>query len=214
MSQGSPGYSADLYVSGVSTAMTDEATTEVSGTVFQITSTAKRIIDHGVAVVVKVDTVVQSSGYEVNYNTGTVTFDTTQTTKTVTVTASYLPRFQVAQVRVINPEFSFDSADSSVCQDSAESNTLTILRARLGVELVQLLDTHAYTTTDLGDILLGKEIKVLECQPVGSGQKVLRIRGTFDGATWQNNGPADISSGTLSLIGAHDNTTMVSYDTI
>jgi len=78
--------------------MTDEACTESTATRFQITSAAHRYIDQTESVTVKVDTVVQTTGYHIEYAGGFVVFDSSQTGKTVTVTGKWWTMAEVAQV--------------------------------------------------------------------------------------------------------------------
>jgi len=80
------------------TVMTDEATTEVTTTRFQITNATHRYIDPATAVTVKVDTVVQTTGYIIEYAGGFIAFDSSQTGKTVTVTGKWWAMALVAQI--------------------------------------------------------------------------------------------------------------------
>jgi hypothetical protein len=94
-------YATTIKAGGPSTAITDEPTTKVTAnTVYQITNTAKRILDPSVAVVVKVDAdgagggpaVVATLGtYTIDYLYGNITFASDQgSAATVTVTGAYL----------------------------------------------------------------------------------------------------------------------------
>lgn len=214
MGQGTPGYNAAFYGTGTSTAMTDEACSEISGTVFQVTDTAKRILDHDVAVVVKANAVTQSGNYTINYNTGTVTFtDGTHTGETITITANYLPRHLVAKLRTGTVSLSWDSEDTTALADAGEAHTLTILRVAIDLEAIQLLaDVDLYGTTSLWDIFASRAIKVLEFQPAGASYDIVRARGMFQGATLSTSGPAGVSAGRLSFIGGNERTTLVSYN--
>lgn len=82
----------------VATAMTDEATTERTTTRFQITNAVKRYIDQNTAITVKVNTVVQTSGYSIEYAGGFIVFDTSKTGTTVTITGAYWTMAVVAQL--------------------------------------------------------------------------------------------------------------------
>lgn len=218
MTQGTPGYNAAFYATGTATAMTDEACTEVSGTVFQVTNTAKRIFDHATAVVVKANTVVQSGNYTIDYNFGIVTFtDGSHTGETITVTASYLPRYQIAKVVTGNVDLEWVAVDSGCVGDAGEANTLTIMRFSAGVEVLQhFADVDLFGTTSLADMFDAKTIFVLEYQPSGSSYKVLRARGTAATLGLNVGGPADLVRGNMSFISAHHGAgvALFSYGTI
>lgn len=201
MGKGIAGYNARLYVTGTSTAMTDEACTEVSGTLFRITATTKHIIDDEVAVVVKVNTVVQTSGYTVNYLDGSVTFASTQTGNTVTITGNYLPAQLVAKIRSEEFASSYDVGDSTCQGDAAEDLTLLLLRVSISLDAVQLLSDDVYSSTSLDDILLAKSRKVLEFQPGGSSGRRFRARVVSDNATIANNGAGGLAGATMNWVG-------------
>lgn len=218
MSQGSPGYNAAFYATGASTAMTDEACTENSGTEFQITNTAKRILDHDTAVVVKANTVVQSGNYTIDYNFGIVTFtDGTHTGETITITANYLPRYQIAKVVTGSFDVSFDAQDSGVQGEPGEANTLTTMRVAVSIEALQFFaDEDLFGSTSLADMFDAKTIFVIEFQPAGSSYKVLRARGTAQSLGIASNGQSGLVGGTLNFIGSHNGagSALVSYNSI
>src|SRR5690606_14139279 len=94
--KGVAGYNVALKTSSTSTAMTDDATTQIGSTKsYQITNTAKRVIDPDVAVVVEDGgTPVDADDIEsIDYTGGTVTFVGGYTVSgSVTMTANYLPQ--------------------------------------------------------------------------------------------------------------------------
>ena len=104
------GYSASVLVSGTSTAMTDEATTQVGATKgYYITSLTKRILDPAVAVVVEDDaTTVAASNYTVDHLGGRVTF-----------AASYLPTLEVGTARSYSLGLMRSMLDKTVFGDTA-----------------------------------------------------------------------------------------------
>ena len=116
------GYSASVLVSGTSTAMTDEATTQVGATKgYYITSLTKRILDPAVAVVVEDDaTTVAASNYTVDHLGGRVTFAASYTVNAaVTVTASYLPTLEVGTARSYSLGLMRSMLDKTVFGDTA-----------------------------------------------------------------------------------------------
>ncbi len=94
------GHSSSLKVSGAAVAVTGEATTAlVAGVTYQITNTAKRIVDPNTAIVVNDGGVpVAATGYSFNYLFGKVTF-VAPPAGAVTIDCSYLPVAAIAEVR-------------------------------------------------------------------------------------------------------------------
>ena len=116
------GFNASVLVSGTSTAMTDEATTQVGATKgYYITSLTKRILDPAVAVVVEDATVVvAASNYSVDHLAGRVTFVAGYTVNgAVTVTASYLPTLEVGTARGFSFGTMRSMLDKTVFGDTA-----------------------------------------------------------------------------------------------
>ncbi len=110
------GYPTTVKAGGPSTVITAEVMTEVTeGLVYQITDTAKRILDPSVAVVVNVDAdgggggapaVATATGYTVDYLFGKITFDAALATDaTVTVTGAYLTPVSVAEAKEVDLNF-------------------------------------------------------------------------------------------------------------
>ena len=214
MGKGTAGKNADLYTTGTSTSMTDEACTENSGTEFQVTASAKRILDTSVAVVVKVDTVVQSSGYSVDYNFGKVTFDTSQTGSTVTITASYLPRHNLAKIYDASISDSWDTVDTTCFQDDAQDTTLTIRRASISFSTYDLLDTvYDGGTEDLNNTFANGDLKVFELQETGSGNSVTRVRSYLTGKDVSTDAQGVVTVD-LGTVGSGDGNTLISRGTV
>lgn len=101
--KGFAGYVVLMKKSGTSTAMTDEATTQVGATkTYIVTATTKQVLDPAVAIVVEDNAVaVAASNIEsINYLTGEVTFVSSYTpTGPVTITGNYLPMTEIAGTR-------------------------------------------------------------------------------------------------------------------
>jgi hypothetical protein len=92
------GYLAQVKQQSSAVAMTDEATTATGNISYQITNTAKRIIDLGTAVVVKVGGSPVTTGFTIDYLNGKIVF-TSVATRTVTVTGAYVTLTTVASAR-------------------------------------------------------------------------------------------------------------------
>ena len=68
------GYNCNIKVASNGVAMTDEATTTSDNISYQITDSAKRIVDLNTAITVKDGGTATTEKYTFNYITGTVTF--------------------------------------------------------------------------------------------------------------------------------------------
>lgn len=96
------GKKAVVKVAGTAVAMTDEATTVLSGagitanTQYRITAAAKQIIDINSPITVKVGGSAVTTGFIVDTLTGTVIF-TSAAVRTVTVSGKYIPTATAAE---------------------------------------------------------------------------------------------------------------------
>lgn len=128
------GFLAVVKTAGTSTATTAEPTTDGGAhTAYQITNTAKRVLDPAVAVVVYKDAVEQASSlYTLDYLTGTVTFATPLAAEAVvTITANYLPLLTVATAR----DVSFSSTRERIDVTPYQTSQYRVFKAgMLGVE--------------------------------------------------------------------------------
>lgn len=102
------GKNAIIYVTGEAVTLTNQMTTTPLGDLnryaYQIATAGKRILDPNTAVVVKVNGTPGSTGFKINYATGTVTFTTQRgADDVITISGAYLPKTQVATAH----EFSF-----------------------------------------------------------------------------------------------------------
>lgn len=100
-------FNAQVKVSGAAVVMTGEATTFVSGKTYQVTNTAKRIVDPATAVVVKDNgvTVAAANILSFDFLFGQVTFIPAYTPTTpITIDGAYLPTASIAECKSV--EFS------------------------------------------------------------------------------------------------------------
>jgi hypothetical protein len=97
--KGYPGYITKMKKQGTSTAMTAEAAALVSGKTYQITNTAKRIINRAVAVTVFDNAVDHTADViSIDFLFGKVTFASGYTvTGAVTITGEYFPTLDLAK---------------------------------------------------------------------------------------------------------------------
>lgn len=84
------GFRAALRRAQNSTTLTDEACSQVSGNIYQITSASKRVLNPEVTITVKEDGVASSQVSSIDLLRGRVTFSGAPTTP-VTITGAYFP---------------------------------------------------------------------------------------------------------------------------
>jgi hypothetical protein len=119
---------AQVKISGTAVVTTGEATTSLGGGQYQITNTAKRVLDPSVAVVVKdTGTPVSSTLWSIDKLFGVVTFSGYTPTGAVTVDASYLPTATIAECRALNIKTSADLADVSVLESQGKKKQATLI---------------------------------------------------------------------------------------
>lgn len=100
---------------GDSVVMTTEACTSLSSTVYQITNTAKRIIDPDVALTVYDNgSPVADANVTIDYLFGKVTSTAGAFTGPVTITGAYLATWAVAEARGFELNFSAEMLESTV----------------------------------------------------------------------------------------------------
>ena len=118
-------YTALIETGGTSTLMTSEACSLVSGTIYQITNAAKRVIDPAVSVsVFDGVTGLVDADVTIDYLFGKITLANAPG-GAVTVTANYIPRWSVASPR----EFEINCVRTAL--DSTAMATATANRARM-----------------------------------------------------------------------------------
>jgi len=178
--KGYPGYGAKLLKPGTSTVMTDEATTLVSGKTYQITDTAKRMINRAVAVTVEDNAVDHTADVEsIDYLFGRVTFKSTYTvTGSVTITGEYFPTGVLAQWTGYTLTMSADPIRDShapALQANGGYHTHTP-----GLKTVALeLPTVFSGTDDWPQALTDRGEYILEVNPDGTAWSGSLARGFF-----------------------------------
>ena len=112
------GYNSSLYFTGTSTSMTGEATTNTSGTTYQITDADKQILDPAQSVTVYdgVST-ISASTYTVNYLEGEIILGSAPS-GAVTIDANYLPRLEVACAKSTAWSYSRNMLDSTCMSET------------------------------------------------------------------------------------------------
>ena len=125
------GYATVLEVGGTSTAFTGEATTNTTGNTYQITNSAKRVLDPAAAVTVK-DGGAPVAPASIDWLFGKVTLSSPPG-GAVTIDGSYIPRLTVALGKSAEPAVAIDAIDASVfgSQDRAYVAGLRTLTATI-----------------------------------------------------------------------------------
>jgi hypothetical protein len=112
---------------GAAVALSGEATTSLGGDVYQVTNTAKRILDPDTAITVYDGaTPIADTAVTVDYLFGKVTLSSTPA-GTVTIDGAYLPSFAVAEARAFELSFTKELADSTLMASGTTSRARTAL---------------------------------------------------------------------------------------
>ena len=94
------GYLASVKAISTGVAMTDEATT-ATGASYQITNSAKRILDLNTPIIVEDGGTPTTETYTIDYLNGRVTFGSTAS-RTITITGAYLTPATIATADTFN----------------------------------------------------------------------------------------------------------------
>ncbi len=135
------GFNTTLKVGGTSTAFTGEATTNTTGNIYQITNTAKRVLDPTVAIVVY-DGVTPVVPTAIDYLFGKVTLPAPPA-GLVTIDGSYIPLLSVVQGKMASVDTTIDALDASVF---GSRDRVFVAGLRTATAEIETLDTLA---TDL-----------------------------------------------------------------
>ena len=137
---------ADVYIcSGTGTTFTDEATTLVSGTTYQITDASKRIIDTTSAITVKDGaTTLASTAYTVVPGTGKVILAAAPS-GAVTVTGKYLTASQLAQCTKWSANIGPNLQDVSVFGSAWEQKAAVLQKGSITVNRFYATGAYFYT---------------------------------------------------------------------
>lgn len=169
-----------IKMSGTSTAMVSEAMSLLTGTTYRITSLFRRVLDPLVAVsVFDGGVLVPSSGYALSTLFGTVTFAVAPT-GAVTITANYLPMWQLGCARSFSISNSktildatcFDGPGSRKKKGGLIDGTVSIGHLDTAT-LADDFDTGADTLTFF-DSWNADTPKLVEIRPGGDATEVFR----------------------------------------
>lgn len=123
-----PGFSGSVKASGTPVVITGEACTGLGGSVWQVTSAARRILDPATALVVKDGAAtVSASLYSFDYLFGKVTFSGYTPSGAITINAAYLPLLALAEVKAWNLDMKVDLADVTTFDSAGVKQKLALL---------------------------------------------------------------------------------------
>ena len=149
------GHLASVKVQSSAIAMTDEATTTSDNISYQITNSAKRIMDLNTTVVVEDSAVLTTENYRVDYLNGTIIFDTA-TSRTITVTGAYVTPTTAATARSYSITTSRDVLENTPFNTGFRTYQAGLLTGTASLE-------RFHVTDDLFiDQLLNGEYKIIE----------------------------------------------------
>ncbi len=173
--KGYAGYLATIKKTGSSTSMTAEATTHVSGKIYQITSAAKRVLDRANTITVLDNAVDHTADVEsIDHLSGTVTFKSAYSiTGPVTITAHYLPTAVVGCSNEYTLTQNANAVDNT-CMDTAQAND-GHRTFEYGLKTVSLELNGIYKSANgFRTLLDGRTELIVEIDPLGNGQNVAR----------------------------------------
>ena len=150
------GYKALVKEQSSATTFTDEATTTADDTTYQITSTSKRIWDFDTALVVEDDGSTTTETYTFNKLDGTVTFESSDSERVITVTGKYVALTTVVEAKAFSFDGTCDMLDKTVFQDEAREYAAGLLSAQITIGKFFSVDEYY---VDMWD---NKTIKVVE----------------------------------------------------
>lgn len=169
-------HSTTVKVSGAAVGVTGEATTHLGSNVYQVTTSARRIMDPSVTPVVKAGGVAVSSAlYSVNYLFGKVTF-TAPPGGAVTIDYSYLPVAALASVKGFSVQADNGLQDATTFDSAgARENQATLFDHSGSLQMLSLpledIDPVTGGVQTLADVLNNGTPKLLE---IGLGSYFLR----------------------------------------
>lgn len=176
------GKGSALKKSGASSAMANEPMTSLGGGAYQITSTARRVVDPAVAVVVEDAAVpVASNLWRFDYLFGIVTFSGYSPGGAITVDANYLATADAAEVRSVALSMARDQGDDTVMGDAARSK-LPLLK-----DLTGSASVLAHPSVDWLALMNAGTPVLLEFRPASTGEFFrawVLVSGFDEGATF------------------------------
>ena len=174
--KGFAGYSAKILKVGTSTTLTDEAMSVVSGKTYQITDSAKRVLNRAVAVTVEDNSVTVSAANieSIDYLFGRITFVSSYTPTTpITISGAYYPMATVGCANTFSLTQTANANDVT-CPSEAQSNSGHRV-FDYGLKNVSVELSGIYNASNAFRALLAARTEIiLEINPDGNGKTVAR----------------------------------------
>lgn len=174
--KGFAGYVASIKRSGTPTTLTNEACSLVSGKTYQITNTAKRVLDPDTAVVVKGNAVTISAAniLSIDHMFGLVTFIPSYTPTTpITISGNYLPMTEVAKANSFTLTQTVETIDETDFATARANGGYRVFQPGLRTVAVELGGFYD-AATEFWTLLESRENVIIEINPDGSGNSIAR----------------------------------------
>lgn len=177
----SPGFLAVVKVSGTSTAMTDEATTNTAGNTWQITDASRRVLDRTVVPTFEDNAVAIPAGdiLSIDYLFGKVTFTASKTGPITFATGNYMPMTDVAGANSYGLNMTADILDATDFAGATANNGFR--QKNYGLRSVSVT-LSAWEDLAAGQVIrtawLNRNEVVIEVQPSGGNSPI--SRGWYD----------------------------------
>jgi hypothetical protein len=180
-------YLAKLYVTGTSTGLTGgagEPMSDVSGgarTTYQVTDTAKQVIDPATAIVVFDNNTgaPYANSFTIDYLTGSVTLSVAAGALGVKLQGNYLPKRQILNAYEMSVSLSKNLVDTSVLGTDHMLRT-PALGDVTGSFTCYENGTTTYTDIQLVDLANDGTIKVIDMDMSGTGANFIRFFAIFE----------------------------------
>ena len=174
--KGFAGYLADIEAPGTSTAMTDEATSLVSGLTYQIDDVTRRVLDRSVAITVEDNAVAVSANdiESIDYLFGRVTFVTGYTvTGAITITGNYLPRVVLGRGNSYTLTMQAETIDETDFQTAQGNGGTRVFTPGLRTVALELGGIFSASENAKDDLKNRNEL-IISVDPTGDGTSIAR----------------------------------------
>jgi len=150
------GYRATIKEQSSSVPFTDEATTTSDNITYQITDTNKKIWAYDSTIVVEDATIPTTESYTLNRLDGSVTFESADAGRVITVTGDYVLLTTVAEAREYSFEAERETLDATFFQDASRQHKVGLLSASATIGKFYTTDNYFI------EMLLNGTTKVVE----------------------------------------------------
>ncbi len=178
------GHKVQVRLPGTPTAATNEATTHLTGKIYQITNAAKRILSLTVAITIKDSgvTVAPANILAIDYLFGKVTFVPGYTVNGAVTFAvmTYLPTTVIAYAKAYSLEYSRDVGNVSIFGTAYKKKKALLADAKGTIDVIGFGE-ETITSETLAAKFSSGTVYLLEIDPDGAGTSYRRQLVLFDG---------------------------------